>query len=109
MNFSNHAMNRWRQRCPHLNALVELEDLRRPSKAIVNCLRRLTLAKKQGSEWHPQCTYHRTPGGAILIVRNDVVVTVYTVREIKKWTKQRDAETRQIVRYTDYAHVRTGA
>lgn len=94
MKFSTHAWQRWQQRCSHLDLTVEVDGARRAGKAMLNRLRRNWERAQGVGTWPASQDYLVTPGGCLLVVGNEVVITVMMVRDLKQWGARQDREDR---------------
>ena len=102
MKFTLHAQERWQQRCSHLDLQTELGRLRRAGKRILNALRSSWERAQGVGTWPAHQDYLTTPGGAVLIVCNGIVITVLTVRDIKRWERRRAKDDRQQRRHARF-------
>ena len=100
MKFTLHAQERWQQRCSHLDLTSELAKVKRASKRVVNTLRGNWERARGVGTWPAHQDYLTTPGGAVLIVCNSIVITVLTVRDLKRWERYRLNEERLRRRHT---------
>ena len=84
MKFTVYARERWAERCPDMVPEIELLDLRKPSKAVLNILRK-NRSNHDGNPRPPDNNeYFTTPSGALLVTCGGVIITVYTVKWIKR-------------------------
>ena len=70
--------------------LLDLKDL----KALLNHLRRGWERSQGVGTWPAQHAYMTSPGGALFVIANDVVITVLLVREVKRWNRRRESDDR---------------
>lgn len=94
MRLTNHARERWQQRCSHLDLDTEVANSRRAGKAVLNKLRRGWEAAQGVGTWPAEHAYLVTPGGCLFVVSEGIVITVMLVKEIKGWDSRRDKDER---------------
>lgn len=81
MIFTHHGWQRWNERCSHLHLDTELDGAKRPSKKIRALIH--YACHRQGNDGQTR-SYLLTPGGAVLVVDEDKVVTAFTLRDAKR-------------------------
>ena len=94
MRLSIHAQQRWNERCGHLSLPVEIGSWRPASKATLNRLRRSWERSQGVATWPADHLYMTSPGGALFVIANDVVITVMLMRDIKRWHRRQDKDDR---------------
>lgn len=94
MTLTPHAWQRWRQRCSHLDMDFEVAGLKRAGKRVLNTLRRSWERSQGVGTWPAHYNYLISPGGAVFIVCDGIVITVLTARQIKSWERRRSADDR---------------
>ena len=95
---SEHAKQRWIQRCSHLDALDELSTVRRANKQIINALRQGWEWSHGVGTWPAQHDYLVSPNGVVFIIGEafgtPMVITVMRTKEIKQWRSQATVDDR---------------
>lgn len=90
MRLSDHAKVRWQQRCPELIAEDELATLRPAGKALIRMLTWLWADMHEAKDKPaPGRRFLVSANGAVLVVVDDLVVTVMRARQIKLWYSER--------------------
>lgn len=102
MKFTLHARERWQQRCSHLDLQTEMGRLRRAGKRVVNTLRSSWERSQGVGTWPAHQDYLMSPSGVVFIVADGVVITVLTVRDIKRWGRRRAKDDRQRRRHVHF-------
>lgn len=86
MRLTTHAQDRWKQRCNHLCLSVEIGSSKPAGKPLLNRLRRSWERAQGVGTWPARHSYMVSPGGAVFIINDGIVVTVLLVRDIKHWS-----------------------
>ena len=94
MRLSTHAKERWQQRCSHLDLEAEWAAQRPASKRLLNMLRRSWERSQGVGTWPAQYDYWVTPGGAVFVADCGAVITVMTIKDIKRWDQRATADDR---------------
>ena len=96
MRLSDHAKLRWRQRCPDLVVEDELATLRGAGKPIIRMLNWLWDDRHRKDERpDPGRRIMVSANGAVVIVCEDLVVTVMRSRQVKEGYEERRATRRR--------------
>lgn len=94
MRLTNHARDRWQQRCSHLDLDGEWAERRRAGKRLLNMLRRGWERSQGVGTWPAHYDYLVTPGGAVFVSDCDVVITVMRIKDIKRWDNRTTTDDR---------------
>lgn len=73
---TQHAMERWVQRCAHMDPNHEWSRAR---SVTAKRLAKLNHHSRRQHRHEAGTTYRVSPGGVVFVVRGDVIVTVYTL------------------------------
>lgn len=95
MILSHHAAQRWSERCAGLCLAQELATVRRPGKKIRELLRATWHRNQPMAEDLEGRSYLVTQNGVVLVVGCDqVIITVLTMADVKRWERRRKRERR---------------
>ncbi|OGR27290.1 MAG: hypothetical protein A2139_07855 [Desulfobacca sp. RBG_16_60_12] len=89
-----HARVRWLQRCSHLDLDTEFDAAKRASKAMINRLRRGWERSQGVGTWPAHYDYLVSPGGAVFIACDGVVITIMRAKDVKQWDNRTVADDR---------------
>ncbi len=90
MRLSDHAKARWRERCPELIVEDELATLRAAGKSVIRMLNWMwDDMHERKDKPDPGRRIMVSANGAVLVVVDDLVVTVMRSRQIKAWYSER--------------------
>lgn len=90
MRLSDHAKTRWRERCPELIVEDELATLRAAGKSVIRMLNWMwDDMHERKDKPDPGRRIMVSANGAVMVVVDDLVVTVMRARQIKAWYNER--------------------
>lgn len=95
MILSNHAKARWGQRCHGLDFYDEYTGAKRAGKSVLNKLRKGWERGHGVGSWPAHHEYLVSTNGVVLVVgRDEVIITVLNMADIKRWERRRKRERR---------------
>ena len=93
-----HAKERWAQRCHGLDFYEELTNSKPAGKRIINLLRKGWERSQGVGTWPAHHDYRVSPNGVVFVIGEafgtPMVITVLTVRDLKRWERRRLNEDR---------------